>query len=146
MTLDDQFMRGLTIYQPWAAEIAEHRKRYETRWYATSYRGPLAIHEGRERKYLTTFAQGLLLRPDRRRGAVVLEERPAFSLGSIVAVCWLERCIATEEIRDTLDDQELLAGDWSPGRFGWDLRNVFPLPKPVPARGMQGPWTRSWSW
>lgn len=37
-------MKALTLHQPWASLIAIGAKRIETRSWATSYRGPLAIH------------------------------------------------------------------------------------------------------
>ena len=37
-------MKALTLYQPYATAIALGLKKYETRSWATSYRGPLAIH------------------------------------------------------------------------------------------------------
>ena len=45
-------MRGLTIYQPWATDIAEGRKEHETRGHSPSYRGPLLIHAGKVKRYL----------------------------------------------------------------------------------------------
>lgn len=37
-------MKALTIWQPWASLLACGAKQYETRSWATSYRGPIAIH------------------------------------------------------------------------------------------------------
>jgi len=37
-------MKALSLWQPWASAIALGSKRIETRGWATSYRGPLAIH------------------------------------------------------------------------------------------------------
>lgn len=37
-------MKALTIWQPWASLIAGGVKQYETRSWATKYRGPIAIH------------------------------------------------------------------------------------------------------
>lgn len=37
-------MKVLTLHQPYATAIALGHKRYETRSWWTSYRGPLAIH------------------------------------------------------------------------------------------------------
>ena len=37
-------MKALTIWQPWASLIARSVKQYETRSWATQYRGPIAIH------------------------------------------------------------------------------------------------------
>lgn len=37
-------MKAITVWQPWASLLVSGRKRYETRSWATSYRGPIAIH------------------------------------------------------------------------------------------------------
>ena len=37
-------MKAITIWQPWASLLAHGVKQYETRSWATSYRGPIAIH------------------------------------------------------------------------------------------------------
>lgn len=37
-------MKAITIWQPWASLIACGAKQYETRSWATSYRGLIAIH------------------------------------------------------------------------------------------------------
>lgn len=42
-------MRALTLHQPWATLVAIGAKRVETRSWATTYRGPVAIHAGRHR-------------------------------------------------------------------------------------------------
>jgi hypothetical protein len=39
-------MKALTLYQPWASLVALGHKTVETRKWATTYRGPLAIHAG----------------------------------------------------------------------------------------------------
>ncbi len=40
-------MKAITLHQPWATLVAVGAKRIETRSWATSYRGPLAIHAAR---------------------------------------------------------------------------------------------------
>lgn len=37
-------MKAITIWQPWASLLACGAKQYETRSWATKYRGPIAIH------------------------------------------------------------------------------------------------------
>lgn len=37
-------MKAITIWQPWASLLAHRVKTYETRSWATAYRGPIAIH------------------------------------------------------------------------------------------------------
>jgi hypothetical protein len=39
-------------------------------------------------------------------------------------------------------EQEMLFGDWTPGRYAWELANVKILSEPIPAKGQQ----RLWSW
>ena len=41
-------MKAITIRQPWASLIASGTKKYETRSWKTNYRGPIAIHAGKE--------------------------------------------------------------------------------------------------
>jgi hypothetical protein len=39
-------------------------------------------------------------------------------------------------------EQEMMFGDWTPGRYAWELANVQMLSKPIPAKGKQ----RLWEW
>ncbi len=41
-------MKALTVWQPWASLLACGAKQYETRSWATSYRGPIAIHAAKK--------------------------------------------------------------------------------------------------
>lgn len=41
-------MKAITIRQPWASLIASGDKLYETRTWNTKYRGPIAIHAGKQ--------------------------------------------------------------------------------------------------
>lgn len=129
--------RGLTMYQPWAAAVAELSKHYETRSWSTRYRGPLAIHAGRERRHMAA-ADRLFLPPPSQK-EVIQVERPAMSLGAIVAVGWLNACTHTEDMFG-LSDEERALGDYGPGRFAWQIINVIPLVYPVPVIGARGLW------
>jgi hypothetical protein len=37
-------------------------------------------------------------------------------------------------------EQELLFGDWTPGRYAWEPANIIMLPEPIPTPGKQGLW------
>lgn len=39
-------------------------------------------------------------------------------------------------------EQEMLFGDWTPGRYAWEFANMKMLPEPVSAKGQQ----RLWNW
>ena len=59
-------------------------------------------------------------------------------LGAILATCSLVDCIPIEQC--SADARERAFGDYSPGRYGWILEDVKPLPDPEPARGALGLW------
>ena len=150
-------MKALSLWQPWASAIAAGAKTIETRHWATSYRGPLAIHAAKRKvKYeLIDFgcwwswcaALGISM------GSRYLGDILPF--GAIVAVCTLVDCKITESFtQGELDTQhysptatahnsintwtERMMGDFSLGRFGWVLRDIKPLSEPIPYRGQQG--------
>ncbi len=65
-------------------------------------------------------------------------------LGEVVAVCHFLQAIRTDSM-EALDylahhPAERLFGDWSPGRWAWELEVIEKLQHPVPARGRQGLW------
>lgn len=39
-------------------------------------------------------------------------------------------------------EKEMLFGDWTPGRYAWELANIQMLSKPIPVKGKQ----RLWNW
>lgn len=39
-----------------------------------------------------------------------------------------------------VSEKEIALGDWTPGRYAWELANVKPLPRPIPVKGKQGLW------
>ena len=114
-------MRGLTIHQPYANHIADGQKRYETRSWYTSYTGPLAIHASKNR-------------------TEALRSGP---FGAIVAVGRLVACFRTEYLTEWCENEivdEIDIGDFSPGRWGWLIKDVQKLVYPIPTRGYQGLW------
>jgi len=152
-------MKALTIYQPHASLVAVGAKKFETRGWATNYRGPIAIHAGL-RSYVAVLRE--LIRSDddyalrdfafayKETGLGPMEDLPR---GAVIAIAEL---IACREIREgfsgmgvgfldakgwnRIEEEELLFGDWRPGRYAWELADVQMLPQPVPCRGRQGLW------
>ena len=150
-------MKALSIMQPWATLIAQGAKRIETRGWATSYRGPLAIHASKglpgwvvdivrsEPQFAN--ALGNLLDP---RGKV-LGDLPR---GCIIAICqlvsvkfiganadgWSWTGPDGHQFSYQLTDRERALGDYTPGRYAWLLADMRPLDAPVPARGALGLW------
>ena len=115
--MEQKIMRGMTLYQPWAADVAEGRKRYETRGHRTSYRGVLAIHAGVNRSFLPTTGEWMFMRP--RTGAVLVPEPPGVLARRYRGGLLAETVRPDRAVRESLDDTELDVGDWSDGRYGW---------------------------
>lgn len=130
-------MKAFTVYQPYAHAIITGLKQYETRPRRTHIRGRVAVHAGRldevhATKHLSSNDFWALMaeiggKTDLPRGAVV---------GTVEIV----DCVPVEEIIHTLSERERLLGDYSPGRFAWELRNPVAFSVPIPAKGKQGWW------
>jgi hypothetical protein len=151
-------VKALTITQPWATLIAQGHKRIETRSWSTNYRGPLAIHAGKnlpnwvadlvrsEPKFTTVL--GDLFDPSKQ----ALGDLPR---GFIVATCQLV-AVKFIPLHDKgwdwigptgrrfhypVTDCELAFGNFTVGRYAWLLADVTPLEKPIPTRGALGLWS-----
>lgn len=144
-------MKGLSLWQPWASLIATGAKRYETRSWATNYRGPLLIcaaKGGLSRKELS----GFLDQPQFQGGLAPLVgeclhtsnhfwrgvDECHLPFGKAVAVAELVDCIRTEDLREYQIKTDLSYGDFSRGRYAWKLSDVRALKEPYPIKGAQG--------
>lgn len=166
-------MKAITIWQPWASLIACGVKKYETRSWATKYRGPIAIHSA-----LKPFVNCWSWSTSARAREVILrrmgltedfEPEKYFPPGCILATAELvnvwyivhhpgtnidvakgipvgAESVTTDKHAPDFGDffvpssDEMTLGDWTPGRYAWELRNVKPLSAPVQAMGRQGLW------
>lgn len=132
-------MQALTIYQPWASLKALDEKRIETRSWATSYRGPLAIHAG-QKIFIDVCKETPFIEVLNDHGIVLINDLP---IGAIIAICNLVDCIkVTPEFISSLSEKEIAFGDYTLGRFAWILEDVHRLKEPIPAKGRQ----RIWNW
>ncbi len=151
-------MKALTLHQPWASLIACGAKKIETRSWATKYRGPIAIHAGKN--------WPAVVKDKRQRLPECIHQalcwKGGFSkftdlpLGAVIATADLIDCprielINAEKIESAtaarlanfewVTGAEFAFGDYTPGRFAWMLTNVRAI-DPVPAKGRQ----RLWNW
>lgn len=154
-------MKALTIHQPYASLLAILAKLYETRGWATSYRGPIAIHAGKIDmmyglpNYIQAAIANVLINVETESRAFYPTDRLPY--GAVIATaelvgCWpiveqarIEGMVSTgkiikPEIPVSVHGNEYLFGDWTPGRFAWEFANMTLLPAPIPARGQQGLW------
>ena len=140
-------MKALTIWQPWASLLVSGQKKYETRSWATAYRGPIAIHAAMRPVRRTIDA----LVADRGDGWTALDYFDALFMhpgsinelptGAVIGKALLVRCnLITEDFMARLTQQELALGDFSLGRYAWEFEQMTQFIAPIPARGAQGLW------
>ncbi len=133
-------MRALSVRQPWASLIALGLKPDETRTFAVSYRGPIAIAAG------ATYGRRERAARDRILGAFpcvpwreVYGDEADPPLGSIVAVAELVACdFMYAETIAAASPLARAVGDWSPGNYAWRLAAVRRLRDPLPFKGALG--------
>lgn len=114
-------MKALTLSQPWASAIARGHKRVETRgWHPADNPGVLAIASGNKNMTASQreIAEGFF-------GDI------AFPRRSILAVAQVTGFQRTEEVVDSLSDQERDLGDYAPGRWAWQLGEIVTLTRPI---------------
>jgi hypothetical protein len=138
-------VKALSLWQPWAAAIALGLKAWETRSYATSYRGVLAIHAAKRDPLtvMTPLLLGEYLCRIRATAPSDLIPQVEDARGAIVAVVRFTECRRTKEVRDQLSEGERFWGDYADDRYAWRLEGAVPLLRPVPIRGQQMIWTLS---
>ncbi|GIO08952.1 hypothetical protein J31TS6_49800 [Brevibacillus reuszeri] len=141
-------MKAITIHQPWATLIALGEKKFETRSWSTKYRGPIAIHAAKkvdkviclEEPYSSVLAKHGYTADNMPTGAVVAT--------SILADCYKTNPfglsdyvqLVSDEATKSIDGIEFAFGDYSRGRYAWEMTDVQQLPDSVPAKGQQGLW------
>lgn len=129
---------ALTLHQPWAALIVVGAKRFETRGWDTEYRGPLAIHAGKTLVKPAETSEALEARCVEVFGA---QWRDQMVLGAMLGLAVLVDIHPVEEVADELTPEEMVAGNYEPGRFAWRLDKARALRTPVEHRGYQKLWT-----
>ncbi len=132
-------MKAITIWQPYASLIESRLKRYETRSWKTSYRGPLLIHSGQRpmRWILKHSAEPAL---DVAIEAFGIDKLMQLPVGRAICVVDLVDCIEmTPEFIAEQSPTERAVGDWEPGRFAWKLANPRSVER-IELIGKQGLW------
>ena len=122
-------MKAITIWQPYVQAIGLGLKRYETRSWATKYRGQIVIHASKR-----------LLNKQRK----LLAEKYGIKdcpLGKVLLVADLTDCILmTEDFIQAQKKSELDFGNWQIGRYAWKLENIKFWEMPIEISGQQGLW------
>jgi len=141
-------MKAITIWQPYATLIMLGLKEFETRSWATNYRGPLVIHAAKrwdEARALDCSRVAELLREcafstsqlddDQRR---LLYTPTSDTLGGALGVVDLTHCAQMDEGGSYFENE---VGSFGPGRYGWKCERPRIFETPIAAQGKQGLWT-----
>ncbi|MDB5056154.1 MAG: hypothetical protein JWM44_4204 [Bacilli bacterium] len=138
-------MKVISIKQPWATLIAIGEKQFETRSWATKYRGELAIHASKKIDKGAIYNTLPIIQALSEHGIDKFDQLPT---GVIIAKCNLVDCLKS---LDTWTDGYILEkhtfiyspeyefGDYTPGRYAWKLTEVKQI-EPIPAKGQLGLW------
>ena len=135
-------VKALSLHQPRASLIAAGTKNIETR----SWPPPqnligqrIAIHAA---KKIVTFPDTPAYREfnDAVSNALGHDWLGKIPTGAVVAIATLQNARQVQAETAMPEGDELLFGDFTPGRWMWELSDVQPLAPPVPARGHQGLW------
>jgi activating signal cointegrator 1 len=126
-------MKVMTLYQPWASLIASGLLRYETSKWKTNHRGRVAIHASE------IWDDSLEKAWQQFRKIPETANLPAVApRGAILCVCNLVDCVPVEQIRDQLTPLERELGDYSDGRYAWELKLVKVASEPIPIANKKG--------
>lgn len=143
-------MRTISLWQPWATLVVLGEKQFETRHWNTSYRGELAIHAARrwmrDQMEIAVNFEDILgrhgfswvhARQPQRISTTIWRGLP---LGAVLGVVKLIDTVPTDAAYNSISEQERRLGNYSPGRWAWELEIIDLFDVPIPASGHQGFW------
>lgn len=142
--------KAITLWQPYASFIAWGIKEYETRsWQPSALtlrRGQTLLIHAAKRKPTSPQRQAFTdvmrnpyvrdLATDHRTQSI--DDLPRGAL--VCAVRFVRAYPTSANLRDELNPLEKRVGDFSPGRWAWQLELIKVADPPVPATGQQGIW------
>lgn len=137
--------RAISLWQPWATlcciahpeDAKKAVKGFETRSWQTSYRGTVLIHAAkRNQKVQREFCMYEPIRSVLRNAGLNGPEDLAY--GAIIGHAEITDCQPSERAYAATDDYARSMGDYSPGRYAWELTNPVLFDEPILYRGQQG--------
>lgn len=134
-------MKAISLWQPWASLLftMPRTKIHETRHWGTAHRGTMYIHAAKRpiREFdLDPRLEDLCIA---KWGSSFRKTLP---FGAIVGIVNLIDCVRTDSIAPHTTPEDLLCGDFSPGRFAWSMGMPTPI-GPWPYKGQQRMWAIS---
>lgn len=132
-------MKAISLWQPWATLwCLEGEKRFETRHWYTSHRGPLLVHAAQKRDgEVKEFLQASGVIAALGRHGLKIEN---LAYGCIIGEVTLIGCCKTERVpQNFLSEIEVSFGNWDEGRYAWERASHPTLfPNPMTTKGRQG--------
>ncbi len=125
-----EFIKAITIRQPWASLIVAGIKKHETRTWQTPYRGFVVIHAGKTIDKLSIEQSVLLKTYD-----IEIKQLP---LGAALAIAHINFCEPSLSV--SADSEEKLLGYFSERHYAIGLTVIDVFEKPIPMRGQLGLW------
>jgi hypothetical protein len=119
------YMKALTIRQPWADLIVSGRRPFEIRNWRPDYTGWILVHAGKKfdeeaARRLNLFAAGL-------------------AFGAIIGKVHVDDCIEfTRESWEQLRPQHMEWTHYQPNMFGWRLSQAVKFERSIPWSGSLG--------
>lgn len=138
-------MKAITIKQPWATLIALREKKFETRSWQTKHRGKIAIHAGKtidKEACENSWIKGVL----QEHGIYSYKDLP---IGVVIATAELIEChkvsatlghVSVFTSGKSVQGLEVAFGDYTEGRYAWELKYVEEFIVPIPAKGQLSLW------
>ena len=123
-------MNCIALWQPWATLMAIGAKTCETRSWHTHTRGHILIYATKKQDlnlrkifYSEPFYSTLF-----KAGYRQWDELP---FGALLSIHNLKRVIRTSQMKG-ITDLERAFGDYSPGRFAFEMELIKRFPEPIP--------------
>ena len=128
-------MKAISLWQPWASLWVGGPKIHETRHWYTPVRGWIAVHAAKRREKIDQF-DALSIVCDRAFGDCWRSDLP---YGAIIGMVEIEDVYSTWKNGESQheDEDDLICGDFSPGRYVWRRGSFVKFTTPVPFAGKQ---------
>ena len=138
-------LKAITIKQPWATLISLNEKKLETRSWQTKHRGAIAIHAGKQID--VEACKDVEISKTLKKHGLGITDLP---VGAVIAIANLAQChevledhgLNAKTTGGMVTNKEYAFGDYSEGRYAWELKDIKVLPIPIEIKGQQ----RLWEW
>lgn len=136
-------MKTLSLHNPFAGLLVLGLKEYETRSWATKYRGPLAIHASAQIPKYAKDTIKMLQNSFTRFTSNPATMSMITKTGLIIGEVELVDCVPAESVEHGVDNWlERYVGDFTAGRFAWKCANPVIYKNPVSIKGK----LQLWEW